>query len=59
MLRLNLANTSAERTQPITLPKCGTLLTYGSADVMRTFLFRFVLVMAYFTVLSIQLSMLK
>ena len=30
--------TSAESTLPIMLPKCGTLLTYGKADVMRMFL---------------------
>lgn len=29
---------SAERTQPIMFPKCGTLLTYGRADVTNMFL---------------------
>lgn len=29
---------SAERTQPIMFPKCGTLLTYGRADVINMFL---------------------
>lgn len=32
-----LANTSADRTQPIMLPRCGTLLTYGKAEVINTF----------------------
>ena len=34
----NLANASADSTQPMMFPRCGTLLTYGSAEVMRTFL---------------------
>ena len=34
----NLAKTSAESTQPTMLPKCGTLLTYGKADVINIFL---------------------
>ena len=34
----NLANASADSTQPMMLPRWGTLLTYGSAEVMRTFL---------------------
>jgi len=33
----NLAKISAERTQPIIFPKCGTLLTYGRADVIKIF----------------------
>lgn len=32
-----LAKTSAERTQPIRFPRCGTLFTYGRADVISTF----------------------
>ena len=32
----NLANASADSTQPMMLPRWGTLLTYGSAEVMRT-----------------------
>lgn len=32
-----LANVSADKTLPITLPKCGTLFTYGSALVIRIF----------------------
>lgn len=32
-----LAKTSADNTQPIILPRCGTLLTYGSAEVTRIF----------------------
>lgn len=38
VLIYNLAKISAERTQPIMFPKCGTLLTYGRADVTNTFL---------------------
>jgi len=33
-----LAKTSADNTLPIKLPKCGTLLHYGNADVIRIFL---------------------
>lgn len=32
LLVMYLAKTSAESTQPMMLPRCGTLLTYGSAD---------------------------
>lgn len=32
-----LAKTSADRTHPIMLPKCGTLLTYGRAEVIKIF----------------------
>lgn len=35
--RQNRANTSALSTQPIRLPRCGTLFTYGNADVIRMF----------------------
>ena len=33
----NLANTSADNTAPTIFPKCGTLFTYGKAEVIRTF----------------------
>lgn len=36
-LKNYLAKTSADKTQPIILPRCGTLLTYGSAEVTRIF----------------------
>lgn len=35
--RQNRAKTSALSTQPIRLPRCGTLFTYGRADVIRMF----------------------
>ncbi len=34
---MNLAKTSADKTQPIILPKWGTLFTYGNADVISIF----------------------
>lgn len=37
-IKTYLANMSADKTQPIILPKCGTLLTYGKAEVISTFL---------------------
>jgi len=33
-----LEKTSADKTLPTTLPRCGTLFTYGSALVIRIFL---------------------
>src|SRR5687768_14480514 len=38
-IRQYLEKTSALSTAPIMLPKCGTLFTYGRADVIRTFRF--------------------
>jgi len=32
-----LAKTSAESTHPMMFPRCGTLFTYGNADVISTF----------------------
>lgn len=36
-LRRHLRHAPADKTHPMMFPRCGTLFTYGNADVMRMF----------------------